>query len=59
MSENGRYDFLVFFFFLVSFLICTVRFFNCCHCMVKIIPPVNFCSDENIQIIFGTKLEDL
>jgi hypothetical protein len=21
-------------------------------------PPVNFCSDENIQIIFGTKLED-
>jgi hypothetical protein len=22
------------------------------------IPPVNFCSDENIQTIFGTKLED-
>jgi hypothetical protein len=22
-------------------------------------PPVNFCSDENIQAIFGTKLEDL
>jgi hypothetical protein len=22
-------------------------------------PPVNFCSDENIQTIFGTKLEDL
>jgi hypothetical protein len=21
-------------------------------------PPVNFCSDENIQTIFGTKLED-
>jgi hypothetical protein len=28
------------------------------HCMVKLIPPVNFCSDENIQTIFGTKLED-
>jgi hypothetical protein len=26
--------------------------------MVKLIPPVNFCSDENIQTIFGTKLED-
>jgi hypothetical protein len=22
-------------------------------------PPVNFCSDENIQTIFGIKLEDL
>jgi hypothetical protein len=21
-------------------------------------PPVNFCSDKNIQTIFGTKLED-
>jgi hypothetical protein len=21
-------------------------------------PPVNFCSDENIQTIFGTNLED-
>jgi hypothetical protein len=28
------------------------------NCMVKLIPPVNFCSDENIQTIFGTKLED-
>jgi hypothetical protein len=26
--------------------------------MVKLIPPVNFCSDENIQTIFGTKLVD-
>jgi hypothetical protein len=26
--------------------------------MVKLIPPLNFCSDKNIQIIFGTKLED-
>jgi hypothetical protein len=26
--------------------------------IVKIIPPVNFCSDENIQTIFGRKLED-
>jgi hypothetical protein len=26
--------------------------------MVKLSPPVNFCSDENIQTIFGTKLED-
>jgi hypothetical protein len=26
--------------------------------MVKLIPPVNFCSDENIQTIFATKLED-
>jgi hypothetical protein len=26
--------------------------------MVTLIPPVNFCSDENIQTIFGTKLED-
>jgi hypothetical protein len=33
----------------------TVHFFNCC---LKLIPPVNFCSDENIQTIFGTKLED-
>jgi hypothetical protein len=22
-------------------------------------PPVNFCSDKNIQTIFGTKLEDV
>jgi hypothetical protein len=28
------------------------------NCMVKLIPPVNFCSDENTQTIFGTKLED-
>jgi hypothetical protein len=28
------------------------------NCMVKLIPPANFCSDENIQTIFGTKLED-
>jgi hypothetical protein len=28
------------------------------NCMEKLIPPVNFCSDENIQTIFGTKLED-
>jgi hypothetical protein len=28
------------------------------NCVVKFIPPVNFCSDENIQTIFGTKLED-
>jgi hypothetical protein len=27
------------------------------NCMVKIVPPVNFCFDENIQINFGTKLE--
>jgi hypothetical protein len=26
--------------------------------MVKLVPSVNFCSDENIQTIFGTKLED-
>jgi hypothetical protein len=26
--------------------------------MVKLIPPLNFCSEENIQTIFGTKLED-
>jgi hypothetical protein len=26
--------------------------------MVKLIPPVNFCSDENIQTIFGKKFED-
>jgi hypothetical protein len=26
--------------------------------MVKLIPPVNFCSDENIQTIFVKKLED-
>jgi hypothetical protein len=26
--------------------------------MLIIQPPVNFCSDENIQTIFGTKLED-
>jgi hypothetical protein len=26
--------------------------------MVKRTPPVNVCSDENIQTIFGTKLED-
>jgi hypothetical protein len=28
------------------------------NCMVKLIPPVNFCSDENIQTIFGTRFED-
>jgi hypothetical protein len=28
------------------------------NCTVKLIPPVNFCSYENIQTIFGTKLED-
>jgi hypothetical protein len=28
------------------------------NCMVKLIPPVNFCSDENNQTIFGTKFED-
>jgi hypothetical protein len=26
--------------------------------MVKLVPAVNFCSDENIQTIFGTNLED-
>jgi hypothetical protein len=28
------------------------------NCMVKLVPPVNFCSDENIQTIIGTKLKD-
>jgi hypothetical protein len=28
------------------------------NCMVKLIPPVNFCSDENILTILGTKFED-
>jgi hypothetical protein len=28
------------------------------NCMVKLVPRVNFCSDQNIQTIFGTKLED-
>jgi hypothetical protein len=28
------------------------------NCMVKLVPPVNFCPDENIQTFFGTKLED-
>jgi hypothetical protein len=28
------------------------------NCMVKLIPPVNFCSDENIQTNFGTRFED-
>jgi hypothetical protein len=28
------------------------------NCMVKLVPPVNICSDKNIQTIFGTKLED-
>jgi hypothetical protein len=27
-------------------------------CMLIFQPPVNFCSDENIQTIFGIKLED-
>jgi hypothetical protein len=39
----------------------TVRFFLTVavgSCMVKLVPPVNFCSDENIQTIFGSKLED-
>jgi hypothetical protein len=26
--------------------------------MVKLIPPDNFCSDENILTILGTKFED-
>jgi hypothetical protein len=35
-------------------------FFNCCRRELhgKTHTPVNFCSDENIQTIFGTKLED-
>jgi hypothetical protein len=43
------------------FHIYTVHFFLTVaigNCMVKLVPPVNFCSDENIQTIFGTKLED-
>jgi hypothetical protein len=28
------------------------------NCMVKLKTPVNCCSDENIQTIFGTMLED-
>jgi hypothetical protein len=31
----------------------TVSFF-----MLIFQPPVNFCSDKNIQTIFGTKLDD-
>jgi hypothetical protein len=27
------------------------------NCILKLMPPVNFCSDENIQTIFGTKFE--
>jgi hypothetical protein len=26
-------------------------------CMVGLVPPVNFCSDEDIQTIFGARLE--
>jgi hypothetical protein len=36
-----------------SFLRLTIGF-----CMLVFQPPVNFCSDENIQTIFETKLED-
>jgi hypothetical protein len=41
---------------------CCRRIFKKMHSIsgrsLKHIPPVNFCSDENIQTIFGTKLED-
>jgi hypothetical protein len=49
LNENKQVDVIYSAFFL------TVAIGNC---MVKLIPPVNFCSDENIQTIFGTKLED-
>jgi hypothetical protein len=53
----GKFSFPVFFLqpTVYSAFFLTVAIGNC---MVKLIPPVNFCSDENIQTIFGTKLED-
>jgi hypothetical protein len=45
----------------VELVYSTVHFFLTVaigNCMVKLVPSVNFCSDENIQTIFGTKLED-
>jgi hypothetical protein len=43
-----------------KFRICSAFFLTVAirNCMVKLIPPVNFCSDENIQTIFGTRFED-
>jgi hypothetical protein len=35
----------------------TGNYFNVVY-MLIFQPPVNFCSDKNIQTIFGTKLED-
>jgi hypothetical protein len=43
------------FFIMYSAFFLTVAIGNC---MVKLVPSVNFCSDENIQTIFETKLED-
>jgi hypothetical protein len=56
-SREGvdNYQFAISFCDLYSAFSLTVAIGNC---MVKLIPPVNFCSDENIQTIFGSKLED-
>jgi hypothetical protein len=50
-GHNGNFTAVI----LYSAFFLTVAIGNC---MVKLIPPVNFCSDENIQTIFGTKFED-
>jgi hypothetical protein len=46
--------------FRIKYVWYTVRFLTVTigNCVVKIIPPVNFCSDENNETIFGTNLED-
>jgi hypothetical protein len=58
----AQYIGLVFYFYCQSLYLHTYSAFFLTvaigNCMVKLIPPVNFCSDENIQTIFGTKLED-
>jgi hypothetical protein len=55
INFGSSYYWTIFIYYIYSAFFLTVAIGNC---MVKLIPPVNFCFDENIQTIFGTKLED-
>jgi hypothetical protein len=59
LDENCHWLKLIYLF--LRHVVCTVSFFlrlAIGFYMLIFQPPVNFCSDENIQTIFGTKLED-
>jgi hypothetical protein len=58
LTYSTKHNYITFLFYNTKISDNTVHTIAIGNCMVKLIPPVNFCSDENILTILGTKFED-